>query len=261
MSENNPLKTINVRNIVTKLITENTFTGALVVALCVMSFMLGSLSQQVTYLSGNSGGTAKTGGSLDAPTPTRVNNQENAKPDLDKPGDKDHILGNKNAKVALIEYSDYSCPFCKRFHDAANQLIKEYGDNVMWVYRHFPLQSIHPLAQKQSEASECAAKLGGNAKFWEFSDKLYAAENAPDEAEMLKIASSLGLNSNAFKSCVDSGEMADKVDGDFASGIKASVQGTPGNFLMNLETGEVLNLQGAGETAESMKTKVQSMIK
>ena len=83
----------------------------------------------------------------------------------------DFVKGNRNSKFALVEYSDFQCPYCKRFMPTANQLLTEYK-NFMWVYRQFPLTQLHPNAQKMAEASECAAKLGGNDAFWAYADKL-----------------------------------------------------------------------------------------
>lgn len=84
--------------------------------------------------------------------------------------EKDHILGNPNAEIKIVEYSDTECPFCKRFDTTMNDIMKEYQSSgkVAWVYRYFPLDSIHPRARHEAEALECANELGGNAKFWEY---------------------------------------------------------------------------------------------
>lgn len=84
----------------------------------------------------------------------------------------DHISGNAQAKLALIEYSDYECPYCQRFHPTAKQLIDNNSD-VMWVFRHFPLDNIHKNARPLAIASECIAKLAGNDGFWKFTDAVY----------------------------------------------------------------------------------------
>ena len=88
--------------------------------------------------------------------------------------DSDHIRGNPAAPVTLVEYSDFECPFCKRFHTTAKRLVDESGGRVKWVYRHFPLDELHPVkARQEAVASECAAELGGNDAFWKFADRLY----------------------------------------------------------------------------------------
>lgn len=80
------------------------------------------------------------------------------------------VRGGKNAKVVIVEFSDFQCPYCSRAYPTVNQLLKEYGDNITFVYKHFPLVSIHPRAQKTAEAAECAKDQG---KFWEFHDQLF----------------------------------------------------------------------------------------
>src|SRR3989338_278944 len=89
--------------------------------------------------------------------------------------DDDHIRGNPNAKIILVEYSDPECPYCKVFHETLKQIIGEYGADgkVAWVYRNFPIPSLHPKAPKESEALECATEQGGNEMFWKYADKVY----------------------------------------------------------------------------------------
>ncbi len=86
--------------------------------------------------------------------------------------EQDHVKGERGAKVKLIEYSDYECPFCVRFHPTAQQVLDEYGNDLAWVYRHFPLDQIHPRARPAAEASECVAELGGEEAFWDFTDEV-----------------------------------------------------------------------------------------
>jgi len=93
-------------------------------------------------------------------------------PNLDPVTDEDNIMGSGEAPIALIEYSDFDCPYCKVFHPIA-YTFEENNEDVMWVYRHFPLRSIHPGAQKKSEAAECVRSLHGIEKFWEFTYVLY----------------------------------------------------------------------------------------
>jgi len=84
----------------------------------------------------------------------------------------DHVRGSSNPQVYLIEYSDYECPFCVRFHPTAQKLIDDYKE-AAWVYRHYPLDQLHPNARRAAEASECVTELGGNDAFWKFTDEIY----------------------------------------------------------------------------------------
>ncbi len=146
----------------------------------------------------------------------------------------DHIKGDKNAKVFVIEYSDFECPFCKRFHPTMQQLIDQYQGKVAWVYRHFPL-SFHANAQKEAEASECASEQGGNDAFWKYSDKILerTTSNGTGFAltSLVPLAKEIGLDETKFKSCLDSGKYAKHVQQDEQEGQAAGVNGTPGNII------------------------------
>jgi len=153
---------------------------------------------------------------------------EPAVPKLEK---GDHIVGNPDAKIVIVEYSDTECPFCKNFHSTMNQVMETYGKDgqVAWVYRHFPL-SIHPKAQKEAEATECAAELGGNEGFWEYINALFEttpSNNGLDLAVLPDIAEQVGLDRVAFQTCLDSGKYAEEVQKDFNNGVAVGVGGTP----------------------------------
>lgn len=143
----------------------------------------------------------------------------------------DHVLGPTDAKVTVIEYSDFECPFCKRFFPTVKQLLQEYPKDVRFVYRHFPLNSIHPSAQKAAEGTECAAKLGGNDAFWKLHDKIFERAPSITPDVVVSLAKEIGLNEGQFKTCLDSGEMAAKVNKDLQEGSAAGVQGTPATFI------------------------------
>lgn len=153
--------------------------------------------------------------------------QQLGSPEFQVTGD-DHIRGNPNAQVTIIEFSDFECPFCERFHLVVRQILDDYPDQVRWVYKHFPLDSIHSEARPAAEASECASEQG---KFWEFSDKVF--ENQPRMGVSLykEIASQIGLDTNQFESCLSSGKYRDHVEADLQEGVAAGVTGTPGSFV------------------------------
>lgn len=179
-----------------------------------------------------------------------LNNEKVADKKVDvKPlSSDDHIRGDRKARVLLIEYSDLECPFCKRFHPTAQQVVDAYKGQVAWVYRHFPLDQLHSKARKEAEATECAANLGGVDGFWKMTDKIYEvtpANNGLNLDDLPKLAAEVGLDSNKFKDCLDSGKYASKVEDDYQSGIKAGVTGTPGNILLDTKTGKTVVLPGA----------------
>ena len=140
----------------------------------------------------------------------------------------DHIRGNENASVTIIEYSDYQCSFCLRFHDTMREVMDNFSDDVKWVYRHFPLDSIHPYARGAAEAAECA---NDQDKFWEYTDALYDNQASIKPAYLTELAEELALDMDTFNECVDSGKYEDKVESDYQSGIASGVRGTPGGFI------------------------------
>ena len=142
--------------------------------------------------------------------------------------DQDHMRGNKNAQITLLEYSDFQCPFCIRHEPTLTQLLNDYKDKIRLVYRHFPLTSIHPYAQKAAEASECASEQG---KFWEMHDKLFAANGELAVDALKKMAVDLKLNTSQFNNCLDSGKYASKVNQEAAEAQAAGITGTPVTFV------------------------------
>lgn len=153
-----------------------------------------------------------------APTPTKV--------DIEATAD-DHIRGDKNAPVTMIEYSDFECPFCGRVQPTLEQILEEYDGQVNLVFRHFPL-SFHQNAQKAGEASECAADQG---KFWEMHDKMFENQTALDVDSLKGYAKELGLNTSTFNSCLDSGKHSQKIKDGLTDGSQYGVQGTPATFV------------------------------
>lgn len=144
----------------------------------------------------------------------------------------DHILGNPKAPIMIVEFSDTECPFCKNFHQTMHTVIDTYGKTgkVAWVYRHFPIDQLHSKARKESEATECAAELGGNEGFWKYIDLLYKktpSNNGLDISMLPQIAEESGLDKTKFKTCLDSGKYADKVEKQYQDAVKAGGRGTP----------------------------------
>lgn len=175
--------------------------------------------------------------------------------------DSDYIRGNADAKVVLVEYSDLECPFCARFHPTLEQVMDEYGDDVAWVYRHYPL-SFHPNAQKAAEGAECVAKQLGNDGFWKYADALFEKNTANGgsltPADITASATTAGANMGDFQSCLDNGEMASVVSTELAEGSTAGVNGTPGTFVV--VDGVAVDFIGGALPFESVKATVDQYL-
>ena len=176
---------------------------------------------------------------------------------------RDHIYGNPNAPVSLIEYSDFECPFCKRFHSTAKEIVDAYGEKINWVYRHFPLGMHNPGAQKEAEASECVNELGGNEAFWKFANAVYARTQSNGNgfplAQIVPLGKEIGVNENQLKECVDSGKYTARVLEDFNEGVQIGITGTPANFLLRHDTGEVVMKVGA-QPFEAFKPEIERLL-
>lgn len=169
----------------------------------------------------------------------------------------EHIIGNSNAPIVIIEYSDTECPFCKVFHTTMHNVVEKNNGNVSWVYRHYPIPELHPKAFHESEATECAWEQGGNDAFWKYIDEVFTrteSNNKLDVAELPKIAKDIGLNTTTFNICLESGKHTNKVQSDIDDGIKAGATGTPYSLIVvkkdittktQTEILKALNVKGA----------------
>jgi len=165
---------------------------------------------------------------LPTPTPT---------PDLDFEEETHAVMGNPDAPVTMIEFSDYQCPFCLRyFNDTLEKVKANYVETgkVFYVFKDFPITQIHPQAPKAAEAAECAGEQG---QYWAMHDRLFQGQQAewnqnPDAVNIFKgYAEELGLDMDAFNDCFDSGKYADEVAADLDEGLRAGVTGTPSFFI------------------------------
>jgi protein-disulfide isomerase len=146
------------------------------------------------------------------------------------------VLGNPNASIVMIEYSDYDCPFCKQFHTTMHQIMDEYGvtGRVAWVYRQFPLIDLHPNAPIISEAALCVGDIGGNDAFWTFSDAVFDSRFETEPTNVTKLpqfATAAGVDRAAYLECMESDRMLDSLRADLADGLVAGAQGTPHTII------------------------------
>lgn len=153
--------------------------------------------------------------------------------------DDDPSFGSDDAPVTMVEFSDFQCPFCRSFFESTLPEIKrQYVETgkVRLVYRDFPIRSMHQYAQKAAEAAECASEQD---RFWEYHDVLFQRQNewstGNATGSFKKYASELGLNSDAFAECLDSGRYEAEVEKDLQDGVKYGVTGTPTFYINGLK--------------------------
>jgi protein-disulfide isomerase len=146
--------------------------------------------------------------------------------------DDDPSWGPADAPVTIVEFSDFQCPYCGRFATQTLPQIKQaYEGKILFVFRDFPLSSIHANAEKAAEAAGCANDQG---KFWEYHDILYSNQSALDVASLKSYASQLGLDTATFDECLDSGAHAQEIQKDVQDGTSYGVNGTPAFFVNGL---------------------------
>ncbi len=170
--------------------------------------------------------------------------------------------GNPDAPVKVVEYADLECPYCKVFNATMHQVMDYYGTSgkVAWVYRPFPLGSIHSKAPKEAEAAECAADQGGDTTFFKFIDRVYEVtpgENNLDPAQLPIIAKYVGLNVDTFNTCLSSGKYTKKVQDSYAEAIAAGGQGTPFTLVMVGTDSVVLN---GAQQYDSMRAAIDTVL-
>ncbi len=204
----------------------------LMALLLVASFFLGRLTSQVEYLKKGAANTAPVAVAQPGAPTTPI---PGTKVDVDT--GKLPVKGNKNAKVTVIEFADFQCPFCEKwFKDSEAPLIKEYVDTgkVKFAFRHYAF-----LGQESTWAAEAAECANEQGKFWEYHDYLYTHQGAENSGAFAKdkligFAGALGLDTNQFSSCLNSDKYLKNVNDDLAAGQKAGVNGTPATFVNGL---------------------------
>jgi len=143
-------------------------------------------------------------------------------------GTRDHVEGPDTAKVTLVEYGDYECPFCGRAYPIVKKIQEALGSRLRFVFRNFPLTESHPHAQHAAEAAEAAAAQG---RFWEMHDALYEHQRALGDRQLVEYAAAIGLDERTFHQELTEHTHAPRVREYFLSGVRSGVNGTPTFFI------------------------------
>lgn len=213
-----------------------------------IAYQIGALDSTISSVQFGAAGSG-SGAAAPAPVPTQAAPQPAPQPVANINTAGRPFLGGENAKVEVVEFSDFECPFCARAYPTIKQIESTYGDDVKIVYMHFPLTSLHPNAQKAAEASECANEQG---KFWGYHDILFTTQRM-DSASLKQYASDLGLDTANFNACLDGGEKRELVASHQQMGSGSGVSGTP-TFFVNGQ-----RLVGA-QPFESFKALIDSQL-
>jgi protein-disulfide isomerase len=142
--------------------------------------------------------------------------------------DEDHAIGRPDAPITLVEHGDFECPYCGRAHPIVKEVQRQFGDQLRFVFRHFPLTQIHPHAEQAAEAAEAA---GAQGAFWEMHDELFEHQDALGDAHLAGYASSLGLDVERFANELTEGLYTPIVRQHFLNGVRSGVNGTPTFFI------------------------------
>ena len=256
-------KVLTIADLFSKISKVN-ITQILVILLIVAAFLLGVLFARVQYLEkkDSNNQTAAAGNNIPQAAPAEDTNPKKVSVD------DDAILGDANAKITMIEFVDYECPFCKRFVDETlPQIKKEYIDNgkVKLVMRDLPL-SFHQNAHKESQAAECAREQGGDTAYYKYHDEIFKRTTSNGTGLSLDqlpvIASDIGLNGSILQSCLDSEKYKAEVDRDLADASKYGATGTPSFFIGKSGSGNTFRgtiLVGA-QPFESFKAAIDAAL-
>jgi protein-disulfide isomerase len=140
----------------------------------------------------------------------------------------DHVQGDANAPVMLVEYGDYECPHCRHAYPIVKRVQGHFGSRLGFVFRNFPLSEIHPNAEGAAEAAEFAAARG---RFWEMHDGIFEHQDVLGLPLLLELAEKLGLSDESLSRALNDGEFAARVREDFMGGVRSGVNGTPTFFI------------------------------
>ena len=188
-------------------------------------------------------------------------NALNSAPQLRTVSKNEHILGNPNAKIFVVEYSDLECPYCKVFHTTMRKVVEESNGEIAWVFRHYPIPGLHSKAVREAQATECAWEQGGNDAFWKYTNRIFEitpANNGLPESELSQTAEYTGLDLTAFSECLESGKFAEKVVEDIVSGDHAGVNGrTPSSFI--LKKGKLVDTIPGALPYEAVMQKLEAV--
>lgn len=177
---------------------------------------------------------------------------------LRPPSAQDHIVGSPNAPVVIVEYADYQCPFCSMIYPTIKKIVDGSHGQVAWVFRNFPLSSIHPQADPAAQAAECIAGELGNAAFWKFNDAIYTDQSNMTPQHYQDLAVKFGADPTKFAQCVSQKQYDSRITADTAEAVQLGAEGTPYTVVIG-RNGQSAAFSGA-LPYEQVNAVVQSIL-
>ena len=162
-----------------------------------------------------------------------------------KPSAGDHLIGSLTAPIVLIEYSDFQCPYCSMVYPTLKKIVDESKGQIAWIYREFPLTSIHPQALPAANAAECIAGQLGSAGFWKYADAVFNNQAALNPAYSRSLAQQFGADMGKYDQCISASTYQKNIDTDTAEAEAAGGNGTPFTIVLNTKTGKAAPVSGA----------------
>jgi len=175
----------------------------------------------------------------------------------------EHIYGNPNAPISIIEFSDFECPYCRKIHPTLKQLVNTSNNQVNWIFRHFPMSFHQPNASREAAAAECAGKQMGGDTFWRFTDALFLQPrrgNTDRDLIIKNAALRSGVSFESLISCIAAGTFSKKVKSDEQEALALGLRGTPANILIHHSTGKILLRQGSA-SLQTLQKDIASLLK
>lgn len=232
------------RNSIISRLSKISFSHFLIALLIIASFLIGSLWTRVQYL--EKANAINILESDNQGVPQQAEPTEDLSPKKVSIDD-DAVLGNESAKVTLIDFTDYECPFCKKyFEETFSQIKKEYIDTgkIKYVVRDLPL-NFHQNAHKEAQAAECAREQGGDEIYFKYHDEIFSRTTSNGTGlaldQLAEIANDLGLDGSALQSCIDSDKYKKEVDKDLDDASKIGASGTPTFFIGKSSSNGTIN--------------------
>jgi len=161
------------------------------------------------------------------------------------PSASDHLIGSPTAPIVLVEYSDFQCPYCSMIYPTLQKIVNESNGGIAWVYREFPLASIHPQANPAANAAECIAAQLGNTGFWKYADAIFGDQSKLTSSYSASLAKQFGADPAKYAACIAASTYQSKIDADTAEAEAAGGQGTPFTIIVNTKTGKQTPVSGA----------------